>query len=240
MVTSALPHEAGILTLLRARNGRPSAVTPGDSCGDLFGQQLSDPWILKGGVLLGIGDESEFQKGCGALVVMQHIVAGELHPAAVGSVAGGDLAQDVGSQRCGAGIIIIGLDPVGGPPRRGVEMDAHEGGVRVRIGDPGSSPQRDEDIGRPGHHDTVASGLQQRLHPAGHVEGQHLLGQAFDRLGTVVVATVAGIDDHRAEIGKPGTLLEEGAARQEHRSQKRQQTGNLDHEGALGHDKKGI
>ena len=70
-------------------------MASGDAGGNLLGQQLPDSRILKGGILLRIGDKAEFQQGSGPLVVMQHIVAGELHPAAVGSVAGGDLAQDV-------------------------------------------------------------------------------------------------------------------------------------------------
>ena len=75
-------------------------MAPGNPSRYAFRQQLTDPWILKLCILLGIGDKTKLQEGGGTLVVMQNVESCIFHPPAVGAVAGGDLAQNIGSERC--------------------------------------------------------------------------------------------------------------------------------------------
>jgi len=146
--------------------------------------------------------------------MMEHIVPGILHAAAVGSVAAGDLSKDVCRKRSGAAVVVVGLHTVGGTAWGGIEMDAYEGGLRMGVGDPGAATQRDKNIGGAGHHDPVTTRFQQGLHPAGNIEGQHLFGESLRRLGPVVIPSVSGIEHHGAEVGKSGPLLKDGATRQ--------------------------
>lgn len=55
----------------------------GDADGDLLGDPLAYGRILKGGILLTVGDEADLQKRRRAFVVMEHVVARELHSATV-------------------------------------------------------------------------------------------------------------------------------------------------------------
>ena len=55
----------------------------GDTHSDLLGDPLSYGRILQGGVLFGIGDETDLQKRCRAFVMVENVIAGELHSPAV-------------------------------------------------------------------------------------------------------------------------------------------------------------
>ena len=205
-----------------------------------LGETLTNCRILKLRVLGGIGDKAELKKGCGSHVVMEYVEAGVFHTAAVRAVAVGDLVEDVPGKRSRTGIVVVGLHPVGSTARGAVEVNAHEGGIRVGIGDAGPASQRDEDIGGTGHDHPVAASLEKWFDASGHVEGQHLFRESSDSFGPVVIATVTCIQDHRVEIGKVRPFLEKGTTGQQQHSQKRQQAEGSDHEGSLDHDKKGI
>ena len=105
----------------------------GDAGGDPLGDALAGRRILKGGIFLGIGDETQLQKGRRSLVMVEDIVTGEFYTATVGTVAPGNFAKDVGGERCGAGIEVIGLHAVCRPSVGPVTVDANEGGVRMGI-----------------------------------------------------------------------------------------------------------
>ena len=53
----------------------------GDSDSNLLGEALTDRWILKELIFLGIGDKPKLQQFRWPLVVMEHIVAGVFRPA---------------------------------------------------------------------------------------------------------------------------------------------------------------
>lgn len=215
-------------------------VDLGNSDCDPLGNALTHGGVLKRGILLSIGDKAQFKERRRALVVMEDIVAREFHPAAVRTVATRDFAKDASCQRSRAGIVIVGLDSIGGTPVGPVAMDAHKCGLGMGVGDAGAASQGNEDIRRSGHDHMVAPGFKKGFHTSGHIEGQHFLVESPDRFGPVVISPMSRIENNRSEAGQISVRFKEGATRQQDEREQGQQAQRSDHEGGLGHDEKGI